>query len=204
MNQKFILIIQKVTNTIIENKDYLTELDRVIGDGDHGINLTRGFEKVLEQLDSFSEMNPSEIMIKIAMTLISNVGGASGAIYGSAFLRAGQFLKDKTIDNQTIVQTWEEMIKAIETRGGAKIGDKTMLDTIVPAYQAFKSTINSNKDLKTAFIEASKAAEIGMDNTKNMIASKGRATYLGERSKNHIDPGSCSSYLMIKTISELI
>ncbi|MDE5767588.1 MAG: dihydroxyacetone kinase subunit L [Malacoplasma sp.] len=199
-------IIENVANEIIKNKDYLTDLDREIGDGDHGVNLSRGFEKILESINDFNGKTPSEIMMKIAMVLMSNVGGASGAIYSTAFMKAGQFLKDKPVEltPELISETWKQMIEGIQTRGNSKLGEKTLLDVQIPAFEAYTSSIKSGKSLKDAFGEATKAAEKAMNDTKNIIATKGRAAYLGERSKGHIDPGSASSYLIIKTIYDSI
>ncbi|MDE6562676.1 MAG: dihydroxyacetone kinase subunit L [Malacoplasma sp.] len=199
-------IIENVANEIIKNKDYLTDLDREIGDGDHGVNLSRGFEKVLESMNDLNGKTPSEIMMKIAMILMSNVGGASGAIYSTAFLKAGQFLKDKPTEltPELISETWKQMIEGIQSRGNAKLGEKTLLDVQIPAFEAFESAIKSGKNLKESFGEATKIAEKAMNNTKDIVATKGRASYLGERSKGHIDPGSASSYLIIKTIYESI
>lgn len=205
MENKLVLILKKIGDVIIENKDYLTELDRVIGDGDHGTNLARGFEKVNQEIENMHDKSYAEILTKVAMVLISNVGGASGAIYGSAFLKAANFAKEKDFnDNQTIVAMWNEMILGIESRGNAKLGEKTMLDTIIPAFEAFKKSVNGGKSLKEAFAYAETKAKEGMEKTKTLVASKGRASYLGERSLNHIDPGAYSSYLIIKTVSELI
>ncbi|QZX48866.1 dihydroxyacetone kinase subunit DhaL [Mycoplasma sp. E35C] len=197
-----IKVFNNIAAVIIENKDYLTELDRAIGDGDHGINLARGFEKVQIELKNLDDKNIAEIFNKVAMTLISNVGGASGAIYGSAFLKAGMYLKSvEQLNNDVITMIWEEMIKAIQSRGNAKINEKTMLDVIIPAYEAYTLAIKNN-DLKTAFKHAEQAAKLGVEKTKELIATKGRASYLNERSKNHIDPGAYSSYLIIKTVYE--
>lgn len=196
-------IIEKICNVIIENKEELTELDRVIGDGDHGVNLSRGMEKVKEELPKLENLKPFEVLNKCAMLLMSNVGGASGALYATALMKAAASLKSKSeITPKDICEAWNEMILGIESRGKSAKGEKTMLDTLIPAYETFKSEIENGKDLKDSFASAEKAAKSGMESTKDMIATKGRATYLGERSIGHIDAGSLSSYLIIKTISE--
>ena len=196
-------ILEKICDIIIENKDNLTELDRVIGDGDHGVNLSRGMEKVKGEIAKFEVLKPFEVLNKCAMLLMSNVGGASGALYATALMKGAAALKGKEeINNNDIVIAWNDMILGIESRGKSTKGEKTMLDTLIPAYEAFKTAIESNKDLKTAFSDAEQAGKIGMESTKDMVATKGRATYLGERSIGHIDAGATSSYLIIKTIAE--
>lgn len=201
-----IKIIKNVANEIIKNQEYLTDLDRAIGDGDHGINLSRGFEKVLESANEFEGKTSSEILMKMAMILMSNVGGASGAIYSSALLKGSQYLKDKPNDlnSELISETWKQMIEGIESRGASKLGEKTLLDVQIPAQEEFDQCIKAGKNLKESFLEATKVAEKAMNGTKDIIATKGRASYLGERSKGHIDPGSASSYIIIKTIYESI
>ncbi|MDU1912335.1 dihydroxyacetone kinase subunit DhaL [Fusobacterium sp.] len=196
-------IIKEVSEKIIENKDFLTELDREIGDGDHGVNLARGFEKVKEELPNMQNMKPFEIFNKMAMILISNVGGASGALYGTALMKGASYLKTKEIITPEIIaETWNEMIKGIEMRGKAVLGEKTMLDTQIPAYKAFKIKADAGADIKECFEFAELEAKSGMESTKDIAATKGRASYLGERSIGHLDPGSVSSYLIIKTIND--
>lgn len=196
-------IIGKICDVIIENKDNLTELDRVIGDGDHGVNLSRGASKIKENLDKFKDMNPSDVMTQMAMILMSNVGGASGALYASALLKAGMFLKGKdNITNDVVSKTFLEMINGIKSRGKSDVNEKTMLDTLEPAFLAFDKDVGEEKDLSICFKDASVAAKKGMESTKDMVATKGRAAYLGERSVGHIDAGATSSYLIIKTIAD--
>lgn len=198
-------ILEQICRNIIENKDMLTELDRVIGDGDHGVNLARGMEKILVEIPNFTHLKEYEILNKSAMLLMSNVGGASGALYATALMKGANLLKGKeNINPQDIVQVWGEMIGGIKSRGKSEKGEKTMLDTLIPAFENFRDEIDKNGDLKKAFIVAEKAGKEGMELTKNMLATKGRATYLGERSIGHIDAGATSSYLIIKTIADMI
>lgn len=198
-------ILEQICRNIIENKDMLTELDRVIGDGDHGVNLARGMEKILVEIPNFTHLKEYEILNKSAMLLMSNVGGASGALYATALMKGANLLKGKeNINPQDIVQVWGEMIEGIKSRGKSEKGEKTMLDTLIPAFESFRDEIDKNGDLKKAFIVAEKAGKEGMELTKNMLATKGRATYLGERSIGHIDAGATSSYLIIKTIADMI
>lgn len=198
-------ILEQICKNIIENKDMLTELDRVIGDGDHGVNLARGMEKILVEIPNFTHLKEYEILNKSAMLLMSNVGGASGALYATALMKGANLLKGKeNINPQDIIQVWGEMIEGIKSRGKSEKGEKTMLDTLIPAFENFRDEIDKNGDLKKAFIVAEKAGKEGMELTKNMLATKGRATYLGERSIGHIDAGATSSYLIIKTIADMI
>lgn len=196
-------IIKKISDEIIKNKEYLTDLDREIGDGDHGVNLARGFEKISEELPKMKDLNPSDIFMKMTMLLMSNVGGASGALYSTALMKGAAVLKKCPSPTQeVVVEVWDEMIKGIQMRGKAVLGEKTMLDTQIPAFEEFKKSLEGGKNIKESFKLASEKAKEGMESTKNIIATKGRASYLGERSVGHIDPGSMSSYIMIKTISD--
>jgi len=191
----FLEIIEKISNEIIKNEDYLTELDREIGDGDHGVNLARGFTEIKNQLANFKTLP--------GMILLTKVGGASGAIYGTAFMSSGTFLKGKTdFDNQTFLGTLNAMIEGVQKRGKAVLGEKTMLDTIIPTYNFLEKSFNEGKSLKDIKTETIEVAKNSMEATKNIVATKGRASYLGERSVGHIDPGAMSSYLMIKVVCE--
>lgn len=201
--KKYLEILGKIADVINENQEQLTDLDREIGDGDHGVNIDRGFSEVKKLLSSFETLAASEVFTKIGMTLLTKVGGASGALYGTAFMNAGMFLKGKEeIDDKIIVETFKTMIDGIQKRGKAVQGEKTMLDTLIPTYNFLESEIANGKNIVDIKDEILKIAENGMKETKDIIATKGRASYLGERSKGHIDPGSLSSYLMIKVICE--
>ena len=181
----FLEIIEKISDEIIKNEDYLTELDREIGDGDHGVNLARGFTEIKNQLANFKTLAVSDVFTKMGMILLTKVGGASGAIYGTAFMSSGTFLKGKAnFDNQVLLGTLNAMIDGVQKRGKAVLGEKTMLDTIIPTYNFLEKSFNEGKSLK------------------DIVATKGRASYLGERSVGHIDPGAMSSYLMIKVVCE--
>lgn len=194
-------IIENMVNTIKENKDYLTELDAKIGDSDHGINMDKGFSAVSEKLPSLKEKDCGTILKTVAMVLISKVGGASGPLYGTAFLKGAAVVQDKMkINEEDAVAIFDEAIKGVKMRGKAEKGDKTMLDALIPAYEDFKDSIENGEDIVKAFYNAQKAAYEGVNYTKEIIAKKGRASYLGERSIGHQDPGATSSYLLLKTI----
>ncbi|ADO76177.1 dihydroxyacetone kinase subunit DhaL [Halanaerobium praevalens] len=193
-------IINKMADLIIENKKYLTELDSAIGDGDHGINMTKGFKKVKEKLAAKDYENNKELIKTVAMTLISTVGGASGPLYGTAFLNISKIIPDADFDLDSLIEIGEEAVAGVQKRGKAEQGEKTMLDTMIPAVNSLKESKEQDHDLETALKKAKASAEEGMKATIEMQATKGRASYLGERSIGHQDPGATSTYLIIKTV----
>jgi dihydroxyacetone kinase-like protein len=201
--EKTVNILLKISNEIIDNKKHLTKLDSAIGDGDHGINLARGFKKVKEELEAGEFNSNGEVLKKVATTLISNVGGAAGPLYGTAFLKASQVIEDEiTLENAVAVG--EAAVEGVKQRGKAQLGDKTMLDVLIPVLNSLKESQAAGEDLKVALKSCLEAAEQGMKDTIPLVAKKGRASYLGERSKGHQDPGATSSYLMIKIIVESV
>lgn len=204
MEDKIIDIFNKVSDEIIANKKYLTELDSAIGDGDHGINMARGFKEVKEELNNLEFESNAQVLKKVGMTLISNVGGASGPLYGTAFLNASKVIAEDEIDFANVIEIAETVIEGVKMRGKANQGDKTMLDAIIPAVNSLKENYEAENDLESSLKDSLSAAEEGMKDTIPMVAKKGRASYLGERSKGHQDPGATSSYLIIKTIIEEI
>ena len=200
-----IKILDNVADTIIKNSDYLTDLDRAIGDGDHGVNIARGFSEIKAILPTLQDASVSVIFQKVGMTLLTKVGGASGAIYGTAFMSAANFMKDKeNFNDKIVVELLNSMIEGIQKRGKAEIGEKTMLDTVIPTYEFIKEANDKGISLVTIEEKIIKVAREGKEKTKNMIATKGRASYLGERSVGHIDPGAESSFLIIEAICKSI
>lgn len=187
---------------IIKNKGYLTELDREIGDADHGINMSKGFEAVIAKISTLPEDKDIGFVLKtVAMTLISSVGGTSGPLYGTAFLRAATPAAGKfELDAPTAQAIWEAAITGIKERGKAHRGEKTMLDALEPAFEAFSEGVKANSPLIECLELASLAAQQGTEYTKTIIATKGRASYLGERSLGHQDPGATSSTIMIAAL----
>jgi phosphoenolpyruvate---glycerone phosphotransferase subunit DhaL len=197
--------IENIAKNIIENKEYLTELDRAIGDADHGINMSKGFNAVNDKLDEMKGKDWGHILKTVAMTLISTIGGASGPLYGTAFLKASAVVNGKMdIDKEDVLNIFEQSIEGIKMRGKSNQGDKTMLDALIPAFEALKKAYDEGYDTKAAFKRAEKAALEGVEYTKTIIAKKGRASYLGERSIGHQDPGATSTYIMIKSINETL
>lgn len=197
-----IAAISAMADVIIANKEKLTELDAIIGDADHGINMARGFEAVRGKLASANPEDISSVLKLTGMTLISTVGGASGPLYGTAFMRASTVLQGKsTLDADTVAALFQAAIGGIKDRGKAVRGEKTMLDALEPAYEAFTQAMAEGENLVQCLELATEAAANGVEYTKTIIATKGRASYLGERSLGHQDAGATSSYLMLKALT---
>ncbi|TZE83017.1 dihydroxyacetone kinase subunit DhaL [Calorimonas adulescens] len=198
-------IIKSIAKTLAENKEYLTELDSAIGDADHGINMDRGFNTVLTKLPSLEGKDIGTILKTVGMTLVSTVGGASGPLYGTAFMRAGQAVAGKNeIDEKDILTIFEAALQGIKERGKAVAGEKTMIDALEPALKSYRDAVDNNIGLAEALNRAVDAAKEGMEYTKNIIATKGRASYLGERSIGHQDPGATSSYLLLQAAARVV
>ena len=203
--QSLTRIIDAVGDAIIQNKEYLTDLDRPIGDSDHGFNMAKGFNVVKQKIAGVEDGNIEAFFKTVAMALISTVGGASGPLYGTAFLQAAKVMKGKDeITGEDIVEIFEEAIAGISKRGRSQRGEKTMLDALIPATETLKAEIAAGKSLAEAFEKAAQSALEGVEYTKTIIATKGRASYLGERSIGHQDPGATSSYIIIDTIAKAL
>ena len=204
-SKKVIEILKQIGEQIQMEKDFLTELDNVIGDGDHGINMARGFKEVEKKLADLSGKDIGSILKAVGMTLVSTVGGASGPLYGTAFMKAGAAVGEKNeMDGNDFIAALEAAIGGIEMRGKAHEGEKTMLDALIPALNAIKKSYEENNDFKAALTSGVDAAEKGVEYTKTIIATEGRASYLGERSLGHQDPGATSSCLMLKVINRML
>ncbi len=198
-NKKMCEILGAMAEKVQEQKDFLTELDNEIGDGDHGINLARGFAAVKEKMPSFADKDVGAILKETGMTLVSTVGGASGPLYGTAFMKAGMACKGMTeIDGKEFLAAFSAAVAGIKQRGKSEEGEKTMLDALCPAERALTEALGGGADLKEALGKAVDAAEEGLVHTKDIIATKGRASYLGERSLGHQDPGATSSLLLLQ------
>lgn len=196
-------VIYAIAAAINENKEMLTNLDAAIGDADHGINMSRGFEAVKIKLEESEDKDIASMLKKVGMTLISTVGGASGPLYGTAFLRAASAVQGvEYITREKAMEMLSAAIKGIKDRGKAEKGEKTMLDALEPAFEAFSQGVAENKNLTDCLDAASKAAEAGVRYTATIKATKGRASYLGERSIGHQDPGATSSYIILKVLTE--
>ena len=183
-------LILQAADEIIANKDYLTDLDRSIGDADHGVNMAKGFGFTKEALEADFD-DYKTLFNKVATTLLSKVGGASGPLYGSFFMKFAASLKDvDELTREKLNQAFTAGVDGVKQRGKAEVGDKTMVDVLEPVAQA----LNAGK----SFDEVVKIAEESMEKTKDIKAKKGRASYVGERSIGHIDPGAASSYILVK------
>lgn len=188
-----------------ENKGYLTDLDAAIGDADHGANMARGFNAVKDKLPTFADKDIGTILKTSGMTLLSSVGGASGPLYGAFFMRAANSSTNKTeLDGNDLAKLLEDGSNGIVQRGRAEVGDKTMIDAWTPAVAALKTSLASGKNLHAAMQACVAAAEQGMQATIPLQAKKGRASYLGERSIGHQDPGATSTYLLLKALLDTI
>lgn len=197
--------LEAVTAVMNENKAYLTQLDSDIGDADHGINMSRGFNKVQEKLPTVADKDIGNIMKTTGMTLISSVGGASGPLYGTFFMRAGMAVMSKEeLSSEDLWKMLQAGVEGILQRGRAEVGDKTMVDAWNPAMTALETAVEAGEDLQTALQKAVTAAEEGMKATIPLQARKGRASYLGERSIGHQDPGATSTHLMLKALLETV
>ncbi len=197
----WILALQKVYN---ENKQYLTDLDAAIGDADHGINMNRGFTNAVADLEKNSPSDMSGVLKTVAMALIRTVGGAAGPLYGTFFMRASAVCANKTeLDAADVVALFEAGLEGVLLRGKAELNDKTMVDAQRPALEAMKKALGNGASLAEVLQHGVAAAEEGMKNTIPLQARKGRASYLGERSIGHQDPGATSSYLMYRTAAEV-
>ena len=202
---KLIAWLEKLSGVMKDNRDFLTELDAAIGDADHGVNMDRGFGKVLEKLPSFKDKDVGTILKSVGMTLMSSVGGASGPLYGTFFMKAGMALDGREeIDAPGLVAFLETGIQGIVQRGRAEQGDKTMVDVWAPVLKAVEAAVGAGATVENALAAAVQAAEQGVQDTIPLRARKGRASYLGERSIGHKDPGAMSSCLMIRSLYEIL
>ena len=200
-SKKLCEIIANMAEKIQEQKDFLTELDNEIGDGDHGINMARGFAAVKEKLPAMTDKDVGAILKEVGMTLVSTVGGASGPLYGTAFMKAGMACKGMAeISGEDMLKALSAAIAGIKQRGKSEEGEKTMLDALCPAERALSEALEGGAALKDALGKAVNAAEAGLLHTRDIIATKGRASYLGERSLGHQDPGATSSLLMLQVL----
>jgi phosphoenolpyruvate---glycerone phosphotransferase subunit DhaL len=184
-----------------EHRAELVALDTAIGDGDHGTNMNRGMTKALEKLQAAEQPDPGAVLKTVAMALVSSVGGAAGPLYGTLFLQMGGALAGETeVDLPTYAAAWRKALEGVQARGKAEPGDKTMVDALIPAVEALESA----SDLQTGLRAAVQAAEEGMKATTPLVARKGRASYLGDRSKDHQDPGATSTYYLFKSAAEAL
>ncbi len=190
--------IAELDRRVAQEKDSLTELDAAIGDADHGSNLARGFAAVVDAVGDGEGADPGALLKKVGMTLVSKVGGASGPLYGTLFLRMAGPAGAGELDAATFAAALRAGVRGVEERGKAAPGDKTMLDALLPACDALEAALAGGADLGDGLRAAAEAARAGRDATAPVVARKGRASYLGERSAGHVDPGATSSVLLVE------
>lgn len=183
---------------VAQQRDYLVDLDRAIGDGDHGENMDRGFKAALEALGQAQPASVAEVLKTVAKTLMSTVGGAAGPLYGTAFLRASKAAGDGDLDGAGVAAVIAGALDGIQARGKATTGEKTMVDAWAPALEAARAAAESGSDPAAVLEAAATAAEAGAAATEPLRATKGRASYLGERSIGHLDPGAVSTSLILR------
>lgn len=198
--------LEKLSLVYAEKKEYLTELDAAIGDADHGINMNRGFGKVMEKLPTVQDKDIGTILKTVGMTLMSSVGGASGPLYGSFWMKGGMALggDKKELDTADFIRFMEAGVEGIKQRGRPEPGDKTMYDLWAPALEKMKGEANLGKGLKSLMEATLPVARKALEDTIPMQAGKGRASYLGERSIGHQDPGATSSFYMLETLYQVL
>ena len=202
MGTDFLIKNAKEIQVVIDNNaPEIEKLDQEIGDGDHIFNVQRGIKLVIELEPIIKHLSMSKALNQIAMKILSGIGGSSGALFGTLFMTMAKVSNiDDGIDYKKAINMFVDGVEAVKQRGKADVGEKTMMDVLIPVANCLKQGIENDKDLKDLMREAIETAEKGMLSTKNLLATKGRASFLGERSKGHIDPGARSSQLMIKTV----
>ncbi len=195
-------LIKAVAEVIEKNAVEVTALDQAIGDGDHVTNLQRGIDALLKQSDGLAKLDWAQAIQKIGMTLLSTMGGASGSLFGTLFICMSKAISDKTVLNQQeLSNSFAQGVEAVKNRGKSDVGEKTMLDVLIPVAECIKKDVDASVELTKLLENICKTAEKGMESTRDMIATKGRASYMEEKSRGHIDAGARTSQLMICAIA---
>jgi dihydroxyacetone kinase-like protein len=203
--ERVVAWVRAFADVIGENKVYLTELDSAIGDADHGINMDRGMRAVLAKLDGLAPGDIGALLKTVGMTLVSTVGGAGGPLYGTLFMQLGAATVGKSdLEAEDWADALAKGVEGVKMRGKAEPGDKTMLDALLPGLDALRAAIREGSSLDDALRASAAAAEEGMKATIPLVARKGRASYLGERSAGHQDPGATSSYLLLRAAADTL
>ena len=202
MGTDFLIKNAKEIQVVIDNNaPEIEKLDQEIGDGDHIFNVQRGIKLVIELEPIIKHLSMSKALNQIAMKILSGIGGSSGALFGTLFMTMAKVSNiDDGIDYKKAINMFVDGVEAVKQRGKADVGEKTMMDVLIPVANCLKEGLEKDIDLKDLMRKTIETAEKGMLSTKNLLATKGRASFLGERSKGHIDPGARSSQLMIKTV----
>lgn len=197
-------LIQAITKTIESNAEELTALDQAIGDGDHVTNLQRGIQALSAQSDELSQLCWQPALQKIGMTIMSSIGGASGSLYGTLFIALSKHLQNQPLTLAIFADAFTTAVEAVKQRGKADKGEKTMLDVLIPVAERLRQEVTVSTNLDGLLEHIKQAAIAGAESTRDMVATKGRASFLGERSKGHIDAGAKSSQLMICAIVDVL
>jgi dihydroxyacetone kinase-like protein len=197
-------LVQRIVREIEENKAWLSEIDGAVGDGDHGVNMAKGFsmvrEGIAEQPDSLSDL-----LRYAGMTLLTHIGGAMGPIYGTFFMRMGKAVEGKkTVSAEDVSAMLSQALEGVKKRGGAEEGDKTLVDTLAAASRGIEDAIQGGASVEQSIDSMIESAQRGMEKTRDMVAKKGRSSRLGERSKGTIDAGAASCFIILKAIGESI
>ena len=202
MGTDFLIKNAKEIQVVIDNNaSEIEKLDQEIGDGDHIFNVQRGINLVIELEPIIKYLSMSKAINQIAMKILSGIGGSSGALFGTLFMTMSKVSNiDDGVDYKKAINMFADGVEAVKQRGKADVGEKTMMDVLIPVANCLKQGIEKNKDLKDLMREAIEEAEKGMLSTKDLLATKGRASFLGERAKGHIDPRARSSQLMIRSV----
>lgn len=196
-------VVRTIAQTAIDNEKYFCDLDSVVGDGDFGYSLARGFEQVVAHWDEFDRTDPGAFLLKVAVTITSRIGGTSGPIWGTAFLRAGTTLKgNASPTGQDVVAALRASIEGIKKRGNSDVGDKTLLDALVPAVDALEQSLAAGDDTRTALAKVAAAARAAAEATSTLQARRGRASYTGERSIGSPDAGALAIAVLAEHIAE--
>jgi dihydroxyacetone kinase-like protein len=201
MSKDVEFVVRLIADTVLENEQYFSELDGVVGDGDFGYSIARGFEKVLNEWDTIDQSLPGNVLKGVSMKIVAAVGGVSGTIWGTAFLRAGIALGTKTeIARPDIIAMFRSAIEGIKKRGNTDLGDKTLLDSLIPAIDQLEKSFNDGKDTITALDEATVVARQAAEATRPMLALRGRAAYTGERSIGTLDAGAVAMAVLFEAV----
>lgn len=196
--------IQAIAASIRENADEVTELDQAIGDGDHVFNLQRGIDALVPLAVELSRMEWSAALQKIGMTVMSTIGGASGSLYGTLFLSLSKAMRGRSMDLPNFADAFTQGVEAVKARGKGDLGDKTMLDVLIPVAQTLRQAAAEALPLDQVLEQVRTAAEQGVESTRDLLAAKGRASFLGERARGHLDAGARTSQLMIEAVAGIL
>lgn len=196
-------VVRTIADTILKNEKYFCELDGVVGDGDFGYSLARGFEIVLQEWDTIDRSNPGSFLKRIGMIIPSRVGGVSGVIWGTAFLRAGMAAGTKTeLTQEDVIAMFRSSIEGIKKRGETDLGDKTLLDALVPAVDELEKSFKDGSDAAAALDSAAVVARQSAEATRPMLAMRGRAAYTGERSIGTLDAGAVAVAVLFEAVAQ--